>query len=172
MCAVKQAHHEVEKFYFSVFTKGEDHLSKKGEPIKSLTLSLTTQCLQNLYPSSVVLTQLVRVAATFAITTGTDLHEEAVITEDHPIILSLVSSAVRHHQSLSLLFTCCHVLQMLMGDQSTGELTLTQFTVWVGEHCPHLLEGLQQWIMSLLKSRQATHHSVSDRPNLTPSVYS
>ncbi|XP_011410302.1 PREDICTED: restriction of telomere capping protein 5-like [Amphimedon queenslandica] len=100
--------HEAEKYFFYVFSHGEEKLDQKS------------------------LAEVIHTAAMFALVVGSDLHERAKVPRDHPIISSLVSAS------------------MLMTDSATHELTAAQFAVWMTEHCPRLLEGLQHWTETLL----------------------
>ena len=75
------------------------------------------------------------------------------------MLSSLLLSFVLLSLSLSFFISYCtsflpslspSLSQMLMTDSATHELSAAQFAVWMTEHCPRLLEGLQHWIETLL----------------------
>ena len=49
---------------------------------------------------------------------------------------------------------------MLVADAKTHELSAVQFAVWLKEHCPRLLEGVNHWIETL----HSQHEDMSDNP--------
>jgi hypothetical protein len=78
------------------------------------------------------LIEVIYVAGMFGLVVGSELHENVKIPRDHPIITSLVSAA------------------MLVADSQSHELSATQFAVWMNEHCPKLMEGIQHWLETSL----------------------
>ena len=59
--------------------------------------------------------------------------------------------------SLSFLHHSIFFFQMLVTNQSSSELSVTQFAVWMREHCPRLLDGMLHWVLSLLRSSYHQH---------------
>ena len=53
---------------------------------------------------------------------------------------------------------------MLMADPQTQELSATQFAVWMNEHSPRLLEGINHWIETVLHG----DHTHSNEPSSDP----
>ena len=51
---------------------------------------------------------------------------------------------------------------MVIADSETHELSVSQFVVWIGEHCPRLLEGVQHWLTVLLNDDHRDHSDHSD----------
>ena len=51
-----------------------------------------------------------------------------------------------------------------MADPQTQELSATQFAVWMNEHCPHLLEGINHWIETVLHG----DHTHPNEPSSDP----
>ena len=106
---------------------------------------------------------MIYTAAMFALVVGSELHERARVPRDHPVISSLVSSSVSlliHSQSS---LPSSSLIKMLMTDSATHELSAAQFAVWMNEHCPRLLEGLQHWLETLLHGDHKDNDTVRPR---------
>lgn len=115
---------------------------------------------------------MIYTAAMFALVVGSELHERARVPRDHPVISSLVSSSVSlliHSQSS---LPSSSLIKMLMTDSATHELSAAQFAVWMNEHCPRLLEGLQHWLETLLHGDHKDDDTVRPREQtLSLSLY-
>ena len=115
---------------------------------------------------------MIYTAAMFALVVGSELHERARVPRDHPVISSLVSSSVSlliHSQSS---LPSSSLIKMLMTDSATHELSAAQFAVWMNEHCPRLLEGLQHWLETLLHGDHKDDDTVCPRgQTLSLSLY-
>lgn len=77
--------HESEKFFFYVFSHGKEHLDQKS--ISFLLEHIFIGCFSGLV-------DVIYVAAMFALVVGSELHENAKVHRENPIITSLVSAAV------------------------------------------------------------------------------
>lgn len=95
------------------------------------------------------LIEVIHVAGMFALVVGSELHEKAVVPRDLPVIEAFVSAA------------------MLMADPQTQELSATQFAVWMNEHCPRLLEGINHWIETVLHG----DHTHTNEPSSDPVIH-
>ena len=54
---------------------------------------------------------------------------------------------------------------MLIADSQSHELSATQFAVWMNEHCPKLLEGIQHWIETTLHGDHTTQSTTTTTTN-------
>jgi hypothetical protein len=78
------------------------------------------------------LTDLVHTSAIFALTVGSDLDEPPDIPPDHTLISSMVHSAWQ------------------MTESGHDAMSRSEFHAWCTSHCPRLLDGVIQWIMTSL----------------------
>ena len=103
--------------------------------------------------------KILHAAASMALVVGSELHQRAAVPSDHFLLQSIANAIVRPHihthtythtHTHTYVHMYTHTQQMLHADKDTGHLHSQQFSLWVKGHCPHLLEGMQQWIGSLL----------------------